>query len=534
MKFRILSISLCVLALLGCEKKQLAPVDNTQEQEQEQEQQQQQEQAELQKTYKYVNTFAYNMMNLYYLWKKEIASGLEKWKQTDEPVAKVLELRYKDAAGNDIDRWTTVIDDFESFYGSVTGESSGTYGFDLTLMYYDESHKQIVAVVTYTYADSPAREAGLKRGDVIMEVNGKTMTPSNYVDLVNKAIFDSKSLKLTLMDGKSVSMQAREMYEDPVLLSKVFDCGGGRKAGYLVYTSFTMESYKALTEACRAFRAEGISDLILDLRYNGGGFARAEQILASLIGPEDEVLAGSVLATEVFNEDLTEYYKSKEIDTKTYFATEYDFSVNDKNYKFSTKGANAKAGKLYVIISSGTASASEALVCDLSPYMDVTLIGSQSHGKYCSGLPLEAVEFYEDYAEELGKTEAAAGKKYAENWGLYVMYSRFADKNGETLCMPDGLKPDVEADDKPSEPYQLGDPSEAMLAKALALCGYTFPTARPSSAAAPARAYERLDIAPLRPGFGLYIHPMDDGTAAFHAAKPGHLPLGKLVDGGSE
>ena len=102
--------------------------------------------------------------------------------------------------------------------------------------------------------------------------------------------------------------------------------------------------------------AEGISDLILDLRYNGGGFARAEQILASLIGPEDEVLAGSVLATEVFNEDLTEYYKSKEIDTKTYFATEYDFSVNDKNYKFSTKGANAKAGKLYVIISSGTAS----------------------------------------------------------------------------------------------------------------------------------------------------------------------------------
>lgn len=497
------ALLLCALVLAGCNKKVLTPDDETDQQEQEQEQQQQD--AELLKTYRYVNTFAYNMMDLYYLWNAEIATGLKGWKMTDDPVAKVKQIRYKDAAGDDIDRWTQVIDDYESFYGSVSGESSGTYGFDFILMYFDSTHSQLIAVVTYTYAGSPAQEAGLKRGDVIMKFNDRTMTIDNYSELVYDDIYGSKALKLTLLDGTVVSMAAKEMYEDPVLLSKVFE-SGDRKAGYLVYTGFTLDSYQALTEACRSFREAGITDLILDLRYNGGGFSLAEQFLASLIAPEEEVLAGSVLSTEVYNADLTAYYKSRNYDTNTYFSTEYKFTVNNKDYAFSTKGANAKAGKLYAIVSSGTASASEALLCDLYPYMDITLIGEQTHGKYCSGLPLEAVDFYDDYADTLTEQgiNPTLGKKYADNWGLYVMYGRFADKNGETRCMPDGLAPDVEADDQPWEPYQLGDPQESMLSVALEQCGIKVPVTA-SRASARVQAFEPVDVAPRRPGFGVYI-----------------------------
>jgi hypothetical protein len=56
-----------------------------------------------------------------------------------------------------------------------------------------------------------------------------------------------------------------------------------------------------------------------------------------------------------------------------------------------------------------------------------------------------------------------------DNWGIYVMYSRYADCNGVTLSMPDGIAPDVEAEDDPLDGFALGDPEETMLAVALRL-----------------------------------------------------------------
>ena len=117
---------------------------------------------------------------------------------------------------------------------------------------------------------------------------------------------------------------------------------------------------------------------------------------------------------------------------------------------------------------------------------------------------LTAKDFYVDYADQLGTEFAAEGKEYTANWGMYVMYSRFADKDGVTRCMPDGLTPDVEVSDDPLDGFQLGDPQETMLATALARCGYqTAPKAAPRSVPAP--AWEKMDTEPFRPGFGMMI-----------------------------
>ena len=462
-----------------------------------------QEEVDAQKTRLYVNTFAHAYMDAYYLWNAEIRKDLDAWKETDEPIEKVQKIRYKNAKGEDIDRWTMLTDDFSSFYGSVTGNQK-TYGFDFTLAYYDET--TICAVVTYTYADSPAVEAGLKRGDIILKVNGKTMTASNYTKVYPDLLSGDK-LTAVLSDGTTKTVTAKEMYENPVLLSKVFDCGD-KKVGYLVYTSFTMDSYADLIAACKGFKEAGVTELILDLRYNGGGFAMAEQFLASMLAPEAAVKAGDILATEIYNADLTEYFKSYGRDTNTYFTTEYSFNSGGKDYKFSTDGANIGLKKIYAIISAGSASASEALLCDLYPYMDITLVGEQSHGKYTTGIMLEGPEFYEDNAEQvkknMGSIGVTEGKKYTDNWGLYVMWSRFADKNGETRCMPDGLTPDVEVGDKPWDGYQLGDVQETMLAVALGQCGYK-PKTQLSRRPAPVELGERVETAPHRADFGRFI-----------------------------
>lgn len=462
-----------------------------------------QEEVDAQKTRLYVNTFAHAYMDAYYLWNAEIRKDLDAWKETDEPIEKVQKIRYKNAKGEDIDRWTMLTDDFSSFYGSVTGNQK-TYGFDFTLAYYDET--TICAVVTYTYADSPAAEAGLKRGDLILKVNGKTMTASNYTKVYPDLLSGDK-LTAVLSDGTTKTVTSKEMYENPVLLSKVFDCDG-KKVGYLVYTSFTMDSYADLIAACTGFKEAGVTELILDLRYNGGGFAMAEQFLASMLAPEAAVKAGDILATEIYNADLTEYFKSYGRDTNTYFTTEYSFNSGGKDYKFSTDGANIGLEKIYAIISAGSASASEALLCDLYPYMDITLVGEQSHGKYTTGIMLEGPEFYEDNAEQvkknMGSIGVTEGKKYTDNWGLYVMWSRFADKNGETRCMPDGLKPDVGVKDVPWDGYQLGDAQETMLAVVLAQCGYK-PKTQLSRRPATIELGERVETAPHRADFGRFI-----------------------------
>ena len=459
---------------------------------------------EQEKTRLYVNTFARDYMKSWYLWNKEIGKDLDAWENTEDPIAKVAKIRYKDAKGDDIDRWTMVTDDFDSFYGSVSGNRK-TYGFDFVLYYTDDTRTSLCAVVTFTYAGSPAEKAGLKRGDAIFKVNGRTIPAKDYSRIVSDELMGGDRLTAELYDGRTVTLEAREMYEDPVLLDKVFEFDG-KRVGYLVYTSFTLDSYRGLTDACTRFKEAGVKELILDLRYNGGGFSAAEEFLASLLAPEAVVKAGEVLSTEVFNADLTEYYASQEdFDANTYFKTEFEIETSDgKKYAFSTAGANPDLDKLYCIITGGSASASEALICDLYPYMDVTLVGKKSHGKYCAGLMLRAESYYKSYADQLGEEFAEEGRQFTQNWGMYLMYSRFADKDGVTRCMPDGLTPDVVADDDPRDGIPLGDPAEGMLARTLSLCGYT-PAPQAARRSTPVPAREKAEVQPLRPGFGLMI-----------------------------
>jgi hypothetical protein len=139
--------------------------------------------------------------------------------------------------------------------------------------------------------------------------------------------------------------------------------------------------------------------------------------------------------------------------------------------------------------------------------MDITLVGAQTHGKFCTGWLFRGPDFYKETADESREkgVDPDEGKRYTENWALYLMYARFADKDGVTRCMPDGLTPDYAVKDNPKNPCPLGDPQEDMLARALALCGY--PTPAP---AAHSQALSKADDTPVlqdydRPGFGVYL-----------------------------
>ena len=415
------------------------------------------------------NIFAGTSLEIFYYWNKEISNDLSKLnpETNTDPITTVNEIRYHEG-DTEVDKWTMLTDDFESFNSSLEGVTT-TYGYQPITYQLDESTGQCVSAVAYVYQDSPAEKAGLKRGDIIYAIDGKPLTVNNYTDLfyssqitLSLATYDA-TINMIVPTEQTVTMQAVEMYENPILCYKTFDVNG-KKIGYLAYSSFDLNSIQELISICEEFKNEGVKELILDLRYNGGGYVITECVLASMFAPQEVVTSKEIFEQEDYNEFFTEYYKKNGISTITRFETEYNYDDIDLNV--STKEANIGLEKIYGIISGNSASASEALLSGLMPYMDIELIGQQSHGKYCTGWMLSAEDAYEQVPQAI------------KNWGIYVMVSIYKNASNETPCMPDGLIPNTEAEDNPFEPYQLGDENEAMLRAALEKAGKEYPTSR--------------------------------------------------------
>ena len=441
----------------------------------------------------YTNFFACGMMNTYYLWRDEILDEIKNWEVDADPVEKVSQIRYKDRNGNDIDRWSTMLPEYSSTISSLSGESTG-YGYDMIFYQYGNT-KNLCAVVTFAYADTPASEAGLKRGDVIVEINGQTITVQNYQDLYYSDFTGGSRCTLKLHDGRTVKMQSREIHENPVLCHRVLS-DGRKSVGYLAYTSFTVDSCQELIDVCKEFKDAGIKELVLDLRYNSGGLVMTEQLLGSMLAPQYAVDQKLVYEQDVYNSYLLEAYGD---DVIARFTTDFSLDYYGKPYSFSTAGANIGLEKLYVLVSGSTASASESLVTCLSPYMEVELIGKQTHGKYCGGIIKSAADWYEFYREELTEQEIDVDEALSciGDWGIYVMVSRYADKNGLTPCMPDGFVPDIEVEDCPEDGVPLGNADELLLSVALQRAGFSRSTMQE---AAPRRGepLQRLETQPER------------------------------------
>ena len=410
----------------------------------------------------YANQFGKEVLDLYYYWCDEISADLKNWdiRTTEDPIAKVDEIRYHEGEKY-IDKWTMLTDDMASFNSSVGGVST-TYGWNLTVWLLKEGSTQCIGVVNFVHAGTPAAEAGIQRGDIIIGLNGTELTTENYLDLyyssnltVSLGRLDVESNTLVSQD-KTLELTARTCYEDPVLCDSIYEFEG-KKVGYLAYSSFDLASIDKLVDIGRKFKAAGIKELVLDLRYNGGGYVITENVLASMFAPQEAVDQKKVFEREVYNDQMTAAGYGEPTCLET------EFSYPDVGVNVSTKDANIGLEKIYGLIGSGSASASEALLGGLMPYMDVRLIGSQSHGKYCTGWMLGAEDAYKGNCP-----------KEIKDWGIYVMVSIYQNADGETPCMPDGLTPDIQVTDDSMLPYQLGDVNEPLLRAALEEAGRTY------------------------------------------------------------
>ena len=218
--------------------------------------------------------------------------------------------------------------------------------------------------VLQVFDGSPAAEAGLERGARIDVVDGR-----DVVALIASGDSDGTfgpaqaGLEVTIAfrrrDGerRTATARKRAVTIPTVSLTRVFDVGG-RKVGYLFFRNFVRPSVAALDEAFAALRAAGVSELVLDLRYNGGGLVDVAVHLASLI-------AGPTVRDQVFAE-------SRHNDRNLRL---------DTTHRFTNPPQALRLDRLVVIATQASASASELVVNGLRPFMPVVIVGDRTYGK---------------------------------------------------------------------------------------------------------------------------------------------------------
>ena len=389
-----------------------------------------------------VNEFIYEGLRSEYLWENTINWNAIDFKKEKDPHAFFKRLIYKD------DRWTSLTDNAEAWNQGFAGIST-TYGFDLRFSYIGQT-EELVAIVRYVYPGTPADRAGIRRGDLLLKLNGGPITVKNYADfydkptiVVNKGILKDKTLTA---EPVGVAMTAVEMYQDPILKDTVINKDGHR-VGYLCYTDYTERSTAELIKVFTRFKTAGVTDVVLDLRYNGGGYVSTARSLCSILAPEAAMKKKERFLFKLWNENYMSYWKSK--------------GRNDELYEtfVDTLGINMNLNRLYILTGKGTASASELTLTGLTPYMDVVQIGDTTHGKFCGGIVLMPKHLWWD--------KSASYYQEIKNWGMYVMIYKFSNKRNDEF--PRGFAPKYVVKEYLLELYPFGDERDPLLGKALEL-----------------------------------------------------------------
>ena len=384
-----------------------------------------------------IHQFVHEAFGVYYYWNTNVPEKLD-YSKYKEPID-VLE-SFKE----ETDRFSTVINSYSEWMSEMSGNYT-TDGLIYDLSYANSTKFTVVAIVNFVYENSPAALAGMERGDIITQVNGKTLTVNNYSELLAEntcsytyykyADYKNQSNPITSED-----ITKQELQLNPVLMTKVFD-KGINKIGYMVYESFTSDT-DCLIEAVTKLQANNVTDLVLDLRFNGGGYVTTLDTLASMLVPDGHV--GDVFIQEDYNE-LLNYELAKEAK---------DENWNKELFVDITPKLNLNT--LYVLVSGNSASASEELISGLSPYMDVILIGEQTYGKFTSNVLLN---------DTYDKGQDADGIPYSE-WAAYVSIATCKNSLGE-MNFAKGFKVDHAVQDVIDS--KLGDEDEPLLSKALEL-----------------------------------------------------------------
>ncbi|MFD2569148.1 S41 family peptidase [Spirosoma soli] len=384
-----------------------------------------------------------NMRDLYY-WNDKIPANPDKTLAPSDFFKSILNTY--DATTNPTgDRFSWIEPSADDLEASLSGETTTT-GMEFALYLRSSGSDDVIAQVLYVLPNSPAEKAGLMRGDIISKVNGQAITKTNYSDLLysgttNYTFGLATVSNQTIVDtDQTRSVTATVYQENPVFLDSVYTVGG-KTVGYLVYNQFVpgangskADEYDAQVDAIFSnFKAKGVNELVLDLRYNPGGYTSSSANLASLIGKG--VNSSKLYFREEWNSTITPSLRQ-----------EYGDSFFIQNFADKAQNIGNNLSRVFVLTTDYTASASELIINGLRPYMTVTTIGTTTYGKNVGSITI---------TDETGVIK----------WGMQpIVFKSFNSAGQSDYSM--GFAPNFEVEE-PINLLPLGDTREALLSTAL-------------------------------------------------------------------
>ncbi len=346
------------------------------------------------------NRWIYEMMSKHYFWNKDIADSLS--------------LDFSISPKYFFDNLLSMEDRF-SWCELNTNYTDEDLGFHYQAY---ELHGSIVNRVLYV-SSKLLSEQGLKRGDYVI-ISDDSIEKGF---LINDKFISTKKINKIAINTRGFNLAPT------VSLDSIYTIND-KRIGYFVYDQF--ESSTDVAQIAMRLKNRGIDELILDLRYNPGGYVSTSKYLASMLAPKENL--GALYQLQRFNDVQTQVKRNQG-------GSGIDSVFLDKG--FVTVDRNLDLDRIVVLTTKNTASASESLIIGLRPYMDVITIGTKSCGK------------------DVGSYTIANNRyKYQLQPITFRYYNALNDSTPVT-----GIKPDIEVADDLN--HERGDVNEALLKTAI-------------------------------------------------------------------
>lgn len=416
-----------------------------------------------------INNFVWKAMNSWYYWQSNVAdlsdskitstTAYNNFINGKTPDALFYSLLYQRGS---VDRFSWIENGNEIVQVSKIAEVEKKGGFSYAIYPKDASNINMVALINYIVPGSPAALAGLKRGDVITKVNGSQLTTSNYDQLENTQLtitlaasvqFTSNSM-LTTDKAGTVTVTKSDIDENPIAYyeKKVY---GTKNIGYLVFNAFKSDYNDELNAAFYKMGLDGINELVLDLRYNGGGSLETAVALAQMIN-------GGFTNKPYIYLDFNNKHNSEDgFENLSDKVNIFNLVDNEPTFQREETINSLALTNIYVLVSFQTASASELTIQCLKKYINVITIGEETVGKFVGSNTL--------YDSPASDYTSYANRSTKHKWQLQPITFSYYNKDKDPN--PAKIKPDHEIN-----PYstflnlvEFGNVKDPYLNKALEL-----------------------------------------------------------------
>lgn len=385
------------------------------------------------------NKWVYDSLKRYYYWSDQITGKPDYTMPTQEFFKKLL---------SPADRFSWISNRKDI---GPAGSTADLFGFHYSLISHPFDAQRLAGIISLVVPDGPSYKKQLKRGLFFTKVNNETITPANMNAVINQlntkgaitlqlAVFNDNGTALT--DSAEVTVNSGYVPYKSVYATRFFEKNGVR-TGYLSYVHCVDGLDFEVLESIEKLKHAGITELILDLRFNPGGSVASSAKLAAMLVPSfspDQVYV--TFKGNRFGGIVKQTFRQ---------TIAFSGSTNGKDMN-ELQARNLGLKRIFILTSGATISAAEILCNNLKPYMPVIRIGAKTHGK----------------DEASFRIEDNRNPRQVQ-WVLMPTIYKIFDANDKGNYS-NGLLPDHEIDEFSKLPLQeMGYPGDLSLDKALEL-----------------------------------------------------------------